>query len=113
MMWLIDGIAEFNEGWMALNNKIFDSSNALADMVAKAIPILSIIGGSIVAITWLFMIIGIATDKNRKKFYTAMIIVLGVLTFIYITIAVITIILHSEAISFIASSSSSYYSLSY
>ena len=112
MMWLIDGIAEFNEGWMALNNKIFDSSNTLADMAAKAIPILSIVGGSIVAITWLFMVIGFVTDNNRKRFYTAMIIVLSVLSFIYVAIAVITILLHSEGIMGATSSSSSYYPLS-
>ena len=106
MMWLIDGMKEFNEGWMAFNNKLFDSSNAIAEVATRAIPILSIIGGTIVAITWLFMVIGMATDKNRKKFYLAMIIVLGVLTLVYIAIAVITIVIHSNTPELIGSSSS-------
>ena len=108
MIWLVDGVKEFNAGWMAFNNQLFDSSNAIAEVAAKAIPLLSIIGGSIVAITWLFMIIGISTDKNRKKFYLAMIITLGVLTLVYITIAVITIVVHSNTPEPIGSSSSVY-----
>ena len=109
MMWLIDGMGDFNAGWMAFNEKLFDSSNTIVEMAAKAIPLLSIIGGSIVLITWLFMVIGISTDKNRKKFYTAMLIVLGVLSLAYIAIAVITILIHAQAIPTATSSSSLYY----
>ena len=106
MMWLVDGMQEFNEGWMAFNNKLFDSSNAIANVAASAIPIFSIVGGSIVAITWLFMVIGLVTDNNRKKFYTAMIIVLSVLSFIYIAIAIITILIHTNTPEPIGSSNS-------
>ena len=108
MMWLIDGMSDFNNGWMAFNNKLFDSSNAIAEVAAKAIPILSIVGGVIIAIAWLFMVVGISTDKNRKRFYLAMIIVLGVLTLVYIAIAVITLIIHSQEMVNAASSSSFY-----
>ena len=107
MIWLVDGVKEFNAGWMAFNTKLFESSSVIAETAAKAIPVLSIIGGSIVAITWLFMIIGMATDKNRKKFYLAMIITLGVLTLIYITIAIITIVMHQNVPELLGSSSSS------
>ena len=98
MIWLNDGVKEFNAGWMAFNNQLFDSSTTIAETVAKAIPIVSIIGGTIVIITWLFMVIGMTTDKNRKKFYLAMIITLGVLTLVYIGIAIATILIHSDAL---------------
>ena len=107
MIWLVDGVKEFNAGWMAFNTGLFESSSVIAETAAKAIPLLSIIGGSIVAITWLFMIIGMANDKNRKKFYLAMIITLGVLTLVYITIAIVTIVIHQNVPELLGSSSSS------
>ena len=105
MIWLNEDVKAINSGWMAFNTQLFESSQAIADVAAKAIPILSIIGGTIVSITWLFMVIGMATDKNRKKFYLAMIITLGVLTLVYIAIAVITIVMHSNTPEPISSSS--------
>ena len=105
MIWLNEDVKAINSGWMAFNTQLFESSQAIADVAAKAIPILSIIGGTIVAITWLFMVIGMTTDKNRKKFYLAMIITLGVLTLVYIAIAVITIVMHSNTPEPIGSSS--------
>ena len=53
---------------------------------------MAVVGGVIVGITWIFMIIGISIDKNRKKYYTAMLIVLGVLSLVYIIIAIISIV---------------------
>ena len=103
MIWLNEDVKAINSGWMAFNTQLFESSQAIADVAAKAIPILSIIGGTIVAITWLFMVIGMATDKNRKRFYLAMIITLGVLTLVYIAIAVITIVMHSNTLEPIGS----------
>ena len=108
MIWLIDGMKDFNTGWMNFNNTLFDSTSAIAETAAKAIPIFSIAGGAIVMITWLFMIIGISTDKNRKKFYTAMLIVLGVLSLVYIAIAIITIVIHANTPEPIGSSSAIY-----
>ena len=92
MMWVPDSTKEFNHGWMAFNDKLFNSSETIINSVAAAIPAMAIVGGVVVAITWIFMIVGIATDKNRKKYYTAMLIVLGVLSLLYIIIAVISII---------------------
>ena len=107
MIWLVDGVKEFNAGWMAFNTQLFESSSVIAETAAKAIPVLSIIGGPIVAIIWLFMILGMANDKNRKKFYLAMIITLGVLTLVYITIAIVTIVIHQNVPELLSSSSSS------
>ena len=92
MIWMVDGIKEMNQQWMTFNDKIFNSGNVVADVVSAAIPTMAVIGGVIVGITWIFMIIGILADKNRKKHYTAMLIVLGVLSLVYIIIAVISII---------------------
>ena len=107
MIWTVEEAKTINTNWMAFNNWLFSSTETVANTAAKAIPILTIVGGAILAITWLFMIIGFFTDKNRKKYYLGIVIALGVITFVYIAIAVVTIILHSEAIISTTSSSSS------
>ena len=92
MIWLSDDIKAFNGGWMSLNDKLFNSGTTIADTVAKAIPAMSVIGGTIMVVTWILMVAGIITDKNRKKFYTAMLIILGILSLLYIVIAVFSIV---------------------
>ena len=106
MIWTVEEAKTINTNWMAFNNWLFSSTETVANTAAKAIPAISIIGGAILAITWLFMIIGLLTDKNRKKYYKGIVIALGIITFIYIAIAVVTIILHSEAMISTTSSSS-------
>lgn len=107
LVWTIDEVKTINSNWMSFNNWLFSSTEAVANTAAKAIPVLSIVGGALLLITWLFMIIGLLTDKNRKKYYLSIVIALGVITFVYIAIAVVTIILHSEAMISSGSSSSS------
>lgn len=96
LMWTIDGVKSINDGWLAFLNQVFNSSNTVVEAVTKAIPIIAIIGGVIILITWIFMIVGRATDKNRKKYYTAMLIVLSFLSVLYIIIAIITIVANSS-----------------
>ena len=38
MIWLVDGVKEFNAGWMAFNTQLFESSSVIAETAAKAIP---------------------------------------------------------------------------
>lgn len=97
LMWTIDGVKSINDGWLAFLNQVFNSSNTVVEAVAKAIPIIAIMGGVIILITWVFMIVGRATDQNRKKYYTAMLIVLGFLSILYIIIAIITIVANSNS----------------
>ena len=92
MMWIPDSTKEFNRSWIAFNDKLFNSSQSIIDAVTGAIPVMAVVGAVIMTITWIFMIIGISTDKNRKKYYTAMLIVLGVLSLVYIIIAIISIV---------------------
>ena len=106
LVWTIDEVKTMNSNWMAFNNWLFNSTEAVANSAAKAIPILSIVGGAILLITWLFMVLGITTDKNRKKHYLGLIIALGIITLVFIAIAIITIIIHSNVQSTIGSSSS-------
>ena len=96
LMWTIDGIRSINDGWLSLLEQVFNSSNTVVEVVSKAIPIIVIIGAVIILITWVFMIVGRATDKNRKKYYTAMLIVLSFLSVLYIIIAIITIVANSS-----------------
>lgn len=42
------------------------------------------------------MIVGIATDKNRKKYYTAMMIILGVISLLYIAVTILSIIVNAN-----------------
>ena len=97
LVWTIDEVKAINSNWMAFNNWLFSSTEAVANTAAKAIPILSIVGGVILLITWLFVILGITTDKNRKKYYKGILIALSIITTIYIVLTVITIIIHSNA----------------
>ena len=96
LMWTIDGVKSINDGWLAFLNQVFNSSNTVVEAVSKAIPIIAIMGGVIILITWIFIIVGRATDQNRKKYYTAMLIVLSFLSVLYIIIAIITIVANSN-----------------
>lgn len=96
MMWTIDGVKDFNSDWMAFNNQIFEAGNTIADQVLKAIPIVVIVSSVFFSITWLFMILGINKDKDRKKYYKGMIIALSVLTVIFIAFSIVTLIMHSN-----------------
>ena len=99
LMWVPDTTKEFNRSWLAFNDKIFNSSETIISSVVSAIPVMAIVGAVIMAITWILMIVGISTDKNRKKYYTAMLIVLGVLSLLYIIIAIISIIANNNAVT--------------
>lgn len=96
MIWLSDDIKAFNSGWMSLNDKLFNSGSSIADTVEKAIPAMLVIGGTILVITWILMMTGIITDKNRKKFYTVMIITLGILSLLYIVITIFSVIAYNS-----------------
>lgn len=96
LMWTVDAVKEFNQGWMAFNDKLFNSSETILNSLIGAIPVMAVVGAVIMLITWILMIIGISTDKNRKKYYTAMLIVLGVLSLLYIIIAIISIVANNS-----------------
>ena len=96
MIWLSDGVKAFNKGWMAFNDTIFNAGNTIYKKVLPVVPILVIIGSVFFLSTWLFMIIGRIKDKNRKKYYTGMIIALSVLTVLFIGVAVVTMIAHNN-----------------
>lgn len=96
LMWTVDGVKAFNQGWMSLNDKIFNSSSTIANTVAGYIPVIAVIGSIIVLSTWIMMIVGITTDKSRRKYYTVMMIILGVLSILYIVIAIVTILINGS-----------------
>ena len=96
LVWTIDDVKVINQGWMSFNDKLFNSSEAIANIAIRAIPTIAIIGASFVFITWILMIIGISTDKNRKRYYTGMLIALGVITLLYAIIAIISLVVNSN-----------------
>ena len=92
MMWLSDEVKELNSNWMAFNDKVFNSSNEIADKVLEAFPIMVIVGSVIFILAWLSMILGLVKDKDRKKRYTGLSIALGVLTVAFIAIAIVVLV---------------------
>lgn len=96
MIWLVDGIKEFNHGWMDFNEMLFTAGNSIYEKVIVYVPYLIGVGSVFFLITWLFMILGRCKDKNRKKYYTGMIIASSVLTVMFIAVSIITMIAHNN-----------------
>lgn len=97
IMWTVDGIKSFNAEWMAFLGNIFESPKVVAESLSKVIPIIMIFGGVIILITWIFMIVGVTTDKNRKKYYTVMMIILGVISLLYTVVTILSIIANANS----------------
>ena len=94
LIWTSPDFKSFNDGWMAFNERIFNSSENLANIGMRIVPTLAIIGGVFFVICWTLMIIGLAKYRVRRKYFLGMSIALGVLTigFIIMSIASILII---------------------
>lgn len=95
LIWTSESVRNLNQGWMELNDKLFNSSDLVYEFVVKVIPTMTIVGAIIIAITWVFLFFGIATDNNRKKFYRGMIIALGVISFLYLVATILSIFINS------------------
>lgn len=93
MMWLSDDVKQFNQWWMDTNTKLFDSGNNVAEFGTKVVPIIAIVGGAFMLITWALLIIGFNTDEYRHKTYKGQIIALGIITGISIALLIIALIM--------------------
>lgn len=98
LIWLSDDTKKINGSWMSFNDTLFNSGNVASDFVIKAFPIISIAGCFIVLMTWVFIIFGLVLNKNKTKFYKAMLIVLSVITSIFLAITIISGIIISKHI---------------
>lgn len=96
MIWMNDGVKEFNRGWMDFNDMLFTAGNSIYEKAIAYVPYLIVVGSVFFAITWLFMIIGRCKDVNRKKYYRGMIIASSVLTVLFIAASIITMIAHNN-----------------
>ena len=92
MIWLSDDTKRLNERWMSFNESIFAYSNNAADLTKRLIPSVLISGGIIIAITWVFLIVGIVNDKARTKKYRGKIIALAIFTFLYTLFLILNVI---------------------
>ncbi len=92
MMWLSDETKKFNQWCLDTMNKIFDAANNSAELGMKIVPIVVIVGAALFLITWTFMIIGFNVDKVRHKHYKGMLIALGVITGVFILLAILALI---------------------
>ncbi len=79
MIWTNKDAKAFFDSWNSFNGKLI-----VNDFTHNIIPIFLICGGALLIITWLFLIIGVLTDKARKKKYLTKIIVLIVFTLLYL-----------------------------
>ena len=96
IFWTSNDAKAFNQGWMAFNSSLFNVGEVIYDKALSAVPYLIGGGSFFYVMAWLFMIIGLCKDKNRKKFYTGMMIALAVLTTAYIAMSVITLIANNN-----------------
>lgn len=96
MIWLNEGVKAFNKEWIAFNDMLFHAGDTIYQKAIVAVPYL-VIGGSIFFVgAWIFIIIGICKDKNRKKLYTGLIIALSVLTVLFAIAAAVTLVAYKN-----------------
>jgi len=88
-IWQNKGFKAFSDSWSDFNMSLLDSLNGTNDFIMRIVPTLLISGGVVILIAWIFLVIGIVIDKERKKKYLGKIIALGVLTLIYIVLTII------------------------
>lgn len=92
MVWTMDDTKKFNQGWMDFNNKIFDIGNSASEFGTNIVTTLVIIGVVFFIGAWTFMIIGFNKDQVRHRHYKGMIIALGIITFLFVLLAVFSLI---------------------
>lgn len=105
MIWTSEDAKSFFGGWADFNSKLLTSSQKVLDFAQKAIPYVLISGGIIIFITWVFQIVGISTDKVRKKKYVGKIIALSIFTVCYIVFLAVILINNSSVAQTTSSSS--------
>ena len=92
MVWTIDDVKKFNQGWMDFNNKIFDVGNSASEFGMNIVTTLVIIGFVFFLATWTFMIVGFNKDQVRHKHYKGMLIALGIISFLFVLLAIFALI---------------------
>lgn len=96
MIWLNEGVKTFNRAWMDFNDMLFHAGDTIYQKALVTVPYL-VIGASVFFIgAWIFMIAGIIKDKNRKKYYTGMLIALGIITLLFIISTIVTLIAYKN-----------------
>lgn len=106
LIWLSDETKIINQNWMNFNNSLFNSTNTIYEFALRVIPSILVSGGILIAISWMFLILGFNLDNERKKKYKAKMIALGIITAIYITFLVINVIRMGDYVNVGSSSSS-------
>ena len=96
LIWTSEDFKSFNTGWMSFNSTLFSSSNTITEFALKVIPSVLVSGGVIIALCWLFTILGRCLDKFRKRKYKGRIIGLSIITVIYIAFLTLNIIIHNS-----------------
>lgn len=94
LMWLSEDIRVFNQEWINFNERVFNSGSQVAEFIHPLIPYLTYSSIAIFVIAWVFIIIGFANDKRRKKFYLIRTIFFGVMTVIFIILAILSLMVY-------------------
>ena len=93
MMWLSDGVKDFNQWWMDANNSMFDAGNNVQAWGSKIIPPVAIVGTILIVITWIFIIVGFNVDQARHRHYKGKLIALSIISGLFVIGAIITLII--------------------
>ena len=97
LIWTSSDFKSFNEGWMAFNTSMFNSTNSLTEFAISLVPFILISGGIIIALSWLFTILGRVFDRFRINKYKGRIVGLTIITVLYIIFLVLNIIIHQNS----------------
>ena len=97
IIWTSEDFKSFNSGWMAFNTSMFNSTNKVTEFALSVIPSILVSGAIIIALSWLFTILGSCFDKIRRKKYKGRIIGLSIISVIYIAFLILNIVIHNKA----------------
>ena len=96
LIWLSDETKAINAGWMGFNEWIFGAGGTITEYAGTIIPIVTWVGAGIFVLTWILMISGLVSDKQRHKRYKGLTIALTVLTILYIVCAIFTVVAYGS-----------------
>ena len=92
IIWTQQDAKDFFNGWRDMNEKLLDKSNDVLAFAEKLVTPILIVGFSFFALAWLFIIIGLSTDKERKKKYLGHLIAMSILSAIFLLFAFLNIV---------------------
>ena len=92
MVWLSKDFKAFISSWQGFNDGLFNSANNTAELAKVIIPPTLIAVGALIVVSWIFLVVGLVNDKERKKAYTGRVIALGIMTALYLAAMIFNLV---------------------